>query len=147
MAAFKAHAAVNFWRGKELLRSASSGGAMGQFGKLRSTADLPDDAQLDGLIGAAARLARSAPAPRKRKHPPRPAASVHPDFAAALAANPDAAATLDGFPPSARADYLDWVAEAKQDRTRANRIATAIQWLGEGKRRNWRYDRGRSAPA
>ncbi len=141
MAAFKAHAALNFWRGQELRRTASSGEAMGQFGKLRSLADLPGDDELDRLIVEAARLAATAPAPRKVKHDPKPAAAVHPDFAAALAANPRAAAALDGFPPSARRDYCDWIAEAKQDSTRAKRIATAVEWLTEGKRRNWRYEK------
>ncbi len=44
-------------------------------------------------------------------------------------ANPKAKAVLDGFPPSAQRDYLDWVAEAKQDKTRAKRIADAVEWL------------------
>ena len=66
---------------------------------------------------------------------------MHPDFATALAANPAAATTLAAFPPSARRDYVDWIAEAKQDATRAKRIATAIEWLAEGKRRHWKYER------
>ena len=41
MAAFKAHAAVNFWRGQELRGEATKSDAMGQFGKLQSIADLP----------------------------------------------------------------------------------------------------------
>ena len=141
MAAFKAHAAINFWRGQELRRSEANADAMGQFGKLASAADLPPDDEFDRLLAEAARLASSAPAPRKTKHAPRPAAGIHPEFASALAANPQAAAVLDGFPPSARRDYCDWIAEAKQDSTRAKRIATAIEWLGEGKRRHWRYEK------
>ena len=141
MAAFKAHAALNFWRGQELRGSTANVDAMGQFGKLTSPADLPPADELDRLISEAARLASTAPAPRKTKHGPKPAAGVHPDFARALAANPGAAAVLEGFPPSARRDYCDWIAEAKQDSTRSKRIATAIEWLGEGKRRNWRYEK------
>ena len=87
----------------------------------------------------AADLTRSAPVPRKAKHAPKPPAEVHPQFAAALARAPTAQATLGGFPPSARRDYLDWIAEAKQDATRAKRIATAVEWLSEGKRRHWKY--------
>ena len=48
-------------------------------------------------------------------------------------------ATLDGFSPSARRDYLDWISEAKQDATRTKRIATAVEWLSEGKKRHWKY--------
>ena len=139
MAAFKAHAALNFWRGQELRGGAANPDAMGQFGKLASLADLPTDSELDRLIREAAELAKSAPAPRKVKHAPKAAAAMHPDFARALAEAPKAKAALDGFPPSAQRDYLDWIAEAKQESTRAKRIATAIEWLGEGKRRHWKY--------
>ena len=113
--------------------------AMGQFGKLSSIDDLPPDAELDALIRQAADLAKSAPAPRKVKHEPKAAPDLHPDFAKALAAAPKAKEVLDGFPPSAQRDYLEWVSDAKQDATRQKRIATAIEWLSEGKRRHWKY--------
>ena len=140
MAAFKAHAALNFWRGQEIGDGNPKAGAMGQFGKLTSASDLPADAQLDALIREAAALAKTAPAPRKVKHEPKPPATMHPGFAAALKANPKAQQVLDGFPPSAQRDYLDWIAEAKQESTRAKRIADAVQWLSEGKRRHWKYE-------
>lgn len=139
-AAFKAHMALNFWRGQELRGEAASADAMGQFGKVASLDDLPPDAELDRLLREAAELATTAPAPRKIKHEPKPAADLHPDFAVALDANPKAKVTLESFPSSARRDYLDWIAEAKQDATRAKRIATAIEWLAEGKRRHWKYE-------
>lgn len=112
---------------------------MGKFGKLTSLDDLPEDAELDRLIREAAKLAKGAPAPRKAKHEPKRPPKMHPDFAAALARAPKAKAALNGFPPSAQRDYLEWIAEAKQDSTRAKRITTAIEWLGEGKKRNWKY--------
>ena len=140
MAAFKAHAAINFWRGQEIGDGSPKAGAMGQFGKLTCVADLPADAVLDALIREAAALAKTAPAPRKVKHEPKPPAALHPEFAAALKANPKAQEALDGFPPSAQREYLDWVAEAKQDSTRSKRIADAVLWLSEGKRRHWKYE-------
>ena len=139
MAAFKAHAALNFWRGQEIGDGAPKAGAMGQFGKLTRVADLPSNDEFDALVREAAALAATAPAPRKVKHAPKPAAVLHPDFAAALDASPSAKATLDGFTPSAQRDYLDWIAEAKQDATRAKRIATAVEWLSDGKKRHWKY--------
>ena len=140
MAAFKQHAALNFWRGQELRGEAANSDAMGQFGKLKSVDDLPPDAELDRLIREAAELARSAPAPRKAKHEPKPAPTLHPDFAKALNAAPKAKAVLDGFPPSAQREYVEWISDAKQDATRSKRIATAIEWLSEGKRRHWKYE-------
>jgi uncharacterized protein YdeI (YjbR/CyaY-like superfamily) len=139
IAAFKTHAAINFWRGQELRGDQASGDAMGQFGKIQSIDDLPPDAALDRLIRDAAELAKRAPAPRKTKHAPKPPSQMHAEFAAALAKAPKAKAVLESFPPSAQRDYFEWIAEAKQDATRTKRIATAIEWLGEGKRRHWKY--------
>jgi uncharacterized protein YdeI (YjbR/CyaY-like superfamily) len=139
-AAFKEHTALNFWRGQELESRHDTVGAMGQFGRITSVGELPSDAELDRLIREAAELASSAPAPRKPKHQPKPASEIHPDFDAALASAPAAKATFDSFPPGQRREYVDWVAEAKQDATRQKRIATAIEWLSEGKRRNWKYE-------
>jgi uncharacterized protein YdeI (YjbR/CyaY-like superfamily) len=140
MAAFKGHAALNFWRGQEIGDGSAKAGAMGQFGQLKSVDDLPSDAELDALIKEAAALAVTAPASRKTKHEPKPAPELHPAFAAALDQAPTAKATLNGFSPSCRREYLEWVADAKQDATRAKRIATAIEWLSEGKKRNWKYE-------
>jgi uncharacterized protein YdeI (YjbR/CyaY-like superfamily) len=139
MAAFKEHAALNFWRGQQLRGDAANADAMGQFGKLKRLGDLPGDAELDKLIRESAELAKSAPAPRKVKHAPKPPPEVHPEFAEALAGAPQAKAALDGFPPSAQRDYFEWISNAKQDATRAKRIVTAIEWLSEGKRRHWKY--------
>ena len=139
MAAFKAHAAVNFWRGQEIRGDEAKGDGMGQFGKLTSLNDLPPDAQFDAVIVEASRLSSTEPRPRQAKHAPKPAPSLHPDFAAELDGNPQAKATLEGFSPSARRDYLEWIAEAKQDATRNKRIATALEWLAEGKKRHWKY--------
>ena len=138
-AAFKAHLALNFWRGQELRGDGANADAMGQFGKIKSLADLPPDKEFDRLIREAADLAKCAPAPRKTKHALKPAPGLHPEFAAALAKAPQAKAVLDSFPPSAQRDYFEWIADAKQDATRQKRIATAIEWLGEGKRRHWKY--------
>ena len=139
-AAFKAHAALNFWRGQELESSHDTVGAMGQFGKIKSLDELPADSELDKLIREAADLARGAPVPRKPKHAPKPPPELHPEFGAALDKAPKAKAAFNAFPPSGRREYVEWVAEAKQDATRHKRIATAIEWLSEGKRRNWKYE-------
>ncbi len=136
--AFKEHAAVGFWRGQELGFDTKNG-AMGQLGKLTDVTDLPAD--LDAMIAKAAELSSAAPAPRKTKHEPRPPVEMHPEFAAALGKAPKAKATFDGFPPGCRREYLEWVGEAKRDETRQKRIATAVEWLNEGKRRSWKYEK------
>jgi uncharacterized protein YdeI (YjbR/CyaY-like superfamily) len=140
MAAFKAHAALNFWRGQEIGDGRQKTGAMGQFGRLTSLGDLPPDSELDSLIREAAALAKTAAAPRKTKHAPKPLPAVHPDFTAALSKAPKAKAAFDAFAPSHRREYLEWIADAKRDETRRKRVATAIEWLTEGKKRNWQYE-------
>lgn len=101
-AGFKAHAALNFWRGQEIGDGNAKAGAMGQFGRLKSPEDLPRDSEVDALIYEAAALAKSAPHPRKSKSEPRPAPAMHPEFAVALERAPKAKAVFDGFSPSAR---------------------------------------------
>jgi uncharacterized protein YdeI (YjbR/CyaY-like superfamily) len=137
-AAFKAHAVVHFWRAKELGFETREE-AMGQLGKLMSVTDLPS--HLDSMISKAADLAGHSSAPPRPKREPKPMPPIHPEFVAALEKERMARATFDGFPPGCRREYLEWIAEAKRDETRRKRIATAIAWLSEGKKRNWQYER------
>jgi uncharacterized protein YdeI (YjbR/CyaY-like superfamily) len=60
------------------------------------------------------------------------------DLAAAL--SPAARTFFDGLAPGQRREYLEWITEAKRPETRAKRVAQAAEWLGEGKRRNWKYE-------
>ena len=60
---------------------------------------------------------------------------------AALATNALAAETFNNFPYSKKRDYVAWITEAKSDATRDKRLATAIEWLAEGKSRMWKYEK------
>jgi uncharacterized protein YdeI (YjbR/CyaY-like superfamily) len=137
MAAFKGHATFGFWQAKAVLgETGAERDAMGQFGRLTSIADLPDEATLLALIRRAAEVV---PEPRPRK-PPKPELPTPDDLRAAIDASPSAAATFDTFPPSCRREYVEWVVEAKRPETREKRIAQAVEWMAEGKRRNWKYE-------
>ena len=35
----------------------------------------------------------------------------------------------------------EWIGEAKRDETRKKRVKTTLEWLAEGKSRNWKYER------
>ena len=140
MAAFKAHCSFGFWKASLVLDETTED-AMGHFGKIRSLKDLPSARELTAYVKKAAQLndqgikvARKAAVPKK----PLP---VPPAFAAALKKAPAARTTFDGFSPSHRRDYLEWIAEAKTDATVQKRVATAVEWLAEGKTRNWKYER------
>ena len=62
-------------------------------------------------------------------------------FMAAIKKNKKAHATFASFSPSAQREYIAWVTEAKTDATRDKRLETAVQWISEGKIRNWKYVR------
>ena len=47
---------------------------------------------------------------------------------------------MAGFAPSHRREYLEWITGAKQAATRERWIAQAVEWLAEGKKRNWKYE-------
>lgn len=141
-AAFKGHCAFGFWKGKLVLGDGASGAAMGQFGRITTVGDLPSRAELTRLVRKAAALnEQGVAAPRARKGPLRKAPRVPPELAAALARSRKAAATFEGFSPFSRREYVEWIAEAKGEETRRRRIATAVAWMAEGKRRNWKYER------
>ncbi len=140
MAAFKQHATFGFWRGSEVLGDGQAKlDAMGQFGRLRSVADLPDPETLRDLIGRAMELTEAGVKPVRNKTV-KAELVVPEDLQAALQQNKAAAATFAAFPPSCRREYAEWVSEAKRPETRAKRIAQAVEWMAEGKRRHWKYE-------
>jgi len=133
--AFKAHASLTLWKMGEATGREEEG--MGQFGRLTSLADLPGDDELIRIIQTTA-SARAEAKPQPKK-PPRPELPVPEELATALAASPGAQATWDGFAPSHRREYSEWVGEAKRAETRAARAAQSVEWIAEGKQRNWKY--------
>ena len=142
MAAFKAHCTLGFWK-HDLVVGAEgkSKQAMGSFGRLTELSQLPTKAQFARYVKKAMALNEQGVKAERKKMRPATPAKLHPEFAAALKKNAGARATLDGFPPGQRREYVEWIAEAKRDETRARRIEQAIVWLAEGKRRNWKYER------
>lgn len=143
MASFKAHCAFGFWKGALLFGDNAKGReAMGQFGRIASIADLPPKRELVRLVKAARKLnEEGVAAPATKTGRPKPPAEVPADLAAALKKSAKARATFEGFPPSHRREYVEWIVEAKRDETRQRRIAQAVEWHAEGKSRNWKYER------
>ena len=139
-AAFKAHAAFGYWSGSQVLEKESGqASAMGQFGRLTSLDDLPPRATLLEITRKAMKLIDEGVKPVRDKTSKAPF-TVPQDMNAALDASSAARATFDGFPPSAQRDYVDWIVGAKRDETRTKRLNQAVEWLAEGKRRNWKYE-------
>jgi len=112
---------------------------MGQFGRLTSLDELPPRDTLAQLTRKAMKLVDEGVKPIRNKHS-KPPFAVPQDLRAAIDAAPAAKATFDAFSPSQQREYVEWVTEAKRDETRAKRLAQTVIWLGEGKRRNWKYE-------
>jgi uncharacterized protein YdeI (YjbR/CyaY-like superfamily) len=138
MVAFKRHCAFVFWKGTLIVENPSDE-AMGQLGRIESLSDLPPKKILRSWLEKAARLnAEGVKAPRGTRAP-KPPAKVPPDLEKALRRNARARAAFEGFSPSHRREYVEWIEEAKREETRRRRLATAIEWMAEGKPRHWKH--------
>jgi uncharacterized protein YdeI (YjbR/CyaY-like superfamily) len=144
IAAFKQHCTLGFWKapllkldGKPVSREMQSGA--GQFGKLTSIKDLPARSKLVKLVKDAAKLNESGVTmPRAPRGAAKPV-QVPADLTKALHKNGKARAVFEAFPPSHKREYVQWIVEAKTDETRQRRLDQAVEWIAQGKQRNWKY--------
>jgi uncharacterized protein YdeI (YjbR/CyaY-like superfamily) len=149
MAAFKSHAVMGFWKAalmkdKALFEVAQSEVAMGHMGKLLSVADLPSDKKLTSYIKEAMKLNDDGiklPARAKVSSTVKKELITPPYLVAILKKHKKAQAVFDSFPYSHRKEYIMWFEDAKTEATRDKRLAQAMEWLSEGKSRNWKYER------
>jgi hypothetical protein len=139
-ASFKAHATFGFWK-HELLLGARTGEAMGSFGRLTSVRDLPPKKQLVALVKRAMRLNEEGVTVPRMKAAQKSVIRMPADLKTALAGNMKARQAYEGFSASHKREYLEWITEAKRADTRARRVAAALEWMSEGKPRNWKYMR------
>ncbi len=142
MAAFKEHCSFNFWKGALIVENGVGDDekAMGQFGRITKLSDLPPKKILSGYIKKAMKLNEDGVKVPARSKPKAPQALVIPDeLTRALQANNDARAVFEKLSPSHKREYAEWISEAKTEATRTRRLETALQWMAEGKSRNWKY--------
>jgi uncharacterized protein YdeI (YjbR/CyaY-like superfamily) len=141
MASFKEHCAFGFWKSSLVVGSdGEAERAMGQFGRITQLSDLPSRKVLSGYVKKAMTLNDDGVKSPTRSKPKAPRELVVPDdLAKALRANKKAQATFEKFSPSNKREYVDWITEAKTEATRSRRLETAVEWMAEGKPRNWKY--------
>ena len=145
MAAFKNHCTFGFWKhellfGRDGYAKRADEGGMGQFGRITQLSDMPKDAVLLRQIKQAMRLNDEGIKVSSRAKPKaRKPLAVPAFFREALKQNKKALAAFDGFSYSHKKEYVEWLTEAKADETRNRRLATTIEWLAQGKSRNWKY--------
>jgi len=141
-AAFKQHCTFGFWKQSLLEQGAFSSEktAMGSFGRITSRKDLPPDEMLIKLIRQAVELNENGVKVDKKKPAAKKELLVPDMLTAALKKNKAAQKTFDNFPYSCKKEYVEWITEAKTEPTREKRLAQTLEWLAEGKRRNWKYE-------
>jgi uncharacterized protein YdeI (YjbR/CyaY-like superfamily) len=146
MAAFKQHCAFGFW-GPEMKTALAKDGlksseAMGSLGRITGLDNLPSDRTLLSYMQQAGALVesgqRTKSIERTKKAKLRPV-RIPPELTAALKKNKMATKVFDEFSSSCRREYADWIAQAKRPQTKQKRVKQAVEWLAEGKQRNWKY--------
>ena len=141
-AAFKQHCTFGFWKQSLMEKDAfaSEKTAMGSFGRITSKKDLPQDDVIIRLVQQAVELNEKGIKVTKKPAAGNKELDIPDYLTAALKKNKAAQKTFENFPYSCKKEYVQWVTEAKTEPTREKRLATTIEWLSEGKRRNWKYE-------
>jgi len=144
MAGFKEHCAFNFWKQSLLKDPHKIFGvkeSMGHLGRIESLKDLPADKIMVEYLKEAVELNdKGVKRELKPKVAPNSKELVIPDYLTkALSKNKKANTTFSSFSYSHRKEYVEWITEAKTDETRGKRLKQAIEWMAEGKSRNWKY--------
>jgi hypothetical protein len=136
MAGFKAHCGLHFWNS-----SAITGEKTAWWDRIESFDDLPPKKELVALVKKAARLNADGVKPARKPPSKKPPLELPDELMIALAKNKKAKAAFDAFPVSHKREYAEWISEAKRAETREKRVQQAVEWMAEGKSRNWKYER------
>lgn len=144
MAAFKQHCAFGFWKASIMkdpnkIMQIKDRGAMGHFDRITTVTDLPADKIMIAYIKEAVQLNENGiKLPAKTKTTQKEIV-VPADIIAALKKNSKVKKVFEAFSPSHQKEYIEWITEAKTEPTRIKRLNTMLEWLEEGKDRNWKY--------
>ena len=145
MAAFKAHCSFGFWKAALMCNSGelakNQNSAMGHFGRITSLKDLRADKEIIALIKEAVQLNEKGKKVASKEKNTKTVEIATPDyFIKALKRNKKAFEIFEAFAPSHRKEYNSWLLDAKTETTRNKRMAQAIDWIENGKGRNWKYE-------
>lgn len=141
MAAFKEHAVFGFWK-QDLIpgmkKYIKEKEAMGSWGRITTIEGIPPDEEIIEFVRVAAKLNNEGIKSPKRELKPV-VVDMPADFMESIRKNTKALETYENFSPSNKRDYAVWIQEAKTEETRTSRMATAVEWMSEGKPRMWKY--------
>ncbi len=142
IAAFKNHVGLGFWKGGLMKDHAqifqNAGNARISMIRMQSLADVPPGKILVSYIREAVDLnERGVKIPSKSKK--KRDITVPDVLINALNENKKARAVFESLSRSHQREYVEWLTEAKREETRKRRLEITLQWLSDGKPRNWRY--------
>ncbi len=143
-AAFKQHCTFGFWKASlmsdpMLMQNAKTEDSMGHLGRITSIKDLPSDKKILGYIKEAMKLNDDGVKVVKAKPITQKELIIPDEILTVIKKNKKAFATFENFSPSNKREYIDWISEAKTEATKEKRLSQAIDWMQEGKPRNWKY--------
>lgn len=139
MAGFKEHCNIIFWKAA-LVIGEEGNAAGGPLREITKLSDLPPDKTLMAWLKQAAKLNEEGVKTPKTAKPKKPVV-VPPELKNALSKNKKAASAFESFPPSHKREYAEWISDAKGAETKQRRIDAAMEWIAEGKSRNWKYEK------
>lgn len=145
MAGFKQHCAFGFWK-VSLMKDAAlfdtntEESSMGHLGKIRSITDLPSDKKIISWIKEAMALNENGIKVQKSVKP-KSEIPIPNEFKSMLSKNKRAHHHFEAFTKGAQREYLEWITDAKTAPTKEKRMLQAIEWISEGKKRNWKYEK------
>lgn len=143
MASFKAHIAFTFWLGNSMndpegiLNPVGKTG-MGSLGKITALEQLPSKDIFLKYLKHAVELTEQN-TPRQTKSSTKAKHDFPEILREALDSAPEAQKHFDEMSNSHQYEYVEWIAEAKTDTTKQKRLKQSIEWISEGKPRNWKY--------
>ena len=141
LAYFKNHVGINFFKGSliEDLHGLYDEACMDKGNrqiKFRRQDDV-DEVKLKHYLYEAIKLNKEGTNVQAKKI----STDIPENLAQALAKNINAKNFFDSLAQGYKRDYIVWITTAKQEKTRLKRLNTTIEWLSEGKKKNWKYER------
>lgn len=142
---FKHYCSLGFWLHQEMktlkeIEIKAEKSSMFSLGKITKMEDLPSKPQLKKAIKEAMSLTDMG-VTMKKAPPTKTETEIPGYFQTALQAHPKALVFFEKASPSFRKEYITWITDAKTEATRNRRIEQSLEWIEEGKGRNWKYEK------
>jgi uncharacterized protein YdeI (YjbR/CyaY-like superfamily) len=137
--AFKERCVLHFWKGPLIVAEGQKDDNWEKLNSLTTVSDIPPKKVVGAYIKKAMELNEAGAKVPKRPAKPKKELVIPEAFMAAIKKNKKALATYEKFSPSHKREYIEWISDAKAEATRDRRITQAVEWMAEGKPRNWKY--------